>query len=494
MIGCATISLPGFPSRGIGSDAHAFARPYCPTALFLLHSLLPTIPMTECDLTSPNLNGRALRRSAPPTRQLGMTVIRDIVRPLLLQAGLLVRFWPQLLLIGVVGYVARELLLDLAVTVGFRNPLGGMVTLSLVVLVKLLVVVAMFAALRPGLPALAALREQPARDQGVPRWRVAGDRMLAVAAAAILPFFAYYAAWGFLGDTVREYSRLALDRVPFGERLQIFELLQSRGLIAAIAACWAIRWFAKRMNRRSHGTWWSLLIVAADASWIFIGLFALSKWKDQFIAWLGAGSLLEELSFGWPSLSIAAYAAAEAFVPVEFREPSLLEQAQNLFFYVLLPLVWLVMAAIISGYDLSAAPAAATPAPSSASTWSRWLRDFTRYFLRGYQTRYRPVWTCLRLTIGAGLGTLLTFVVAYRAIGWLGAWAWYGATRTLGPYDLETWQVLAGVIALFIGSPSDLNGGILLDALRITLLAAVLEHAVSTQRGVAATTTGAAAT
>jgi transposase InsO family protein len=34
-----------------------------------------------------------------------------------------------------------------------------------------------------------------------------------VTAAAILPFFAYYAAWGFLGDTVREYSRLALQRV-----------------------------------------------------------------------------------------------------------------------------------------------------------------------------------------------------------------------------------------------------------------------------------------
>ncbi len=36
-------------------------------------------------------------------------------------------------------------------------------------------------------------------------------------------------------------------------------------------------------------------------------------------------------------------------------------------------------------------------------------------------------------------------------------------------------------MSLLIGSPSDLNGGIVLDALRITLLAAMLEHAVSRQ-------------
>ena len=67
------------------------------------------------------------------------------------------------------------------------------------------------------------------------------DRMLTVTAAVILPFFAYYAAWGFLGDTVREYSRLALERVPLGQGLRIFDLLQSSGLIAAILACWAVR-------------------------------------------------------------------------------------------------------------------------------------------------------------------------------------------------------------------------------------------------------------
>jgi hypothetical protein len=306
------------------------------------------------------------------------------------------------------------------------------------------------------------------------------DTMLGVTAAVILPFFAYYAAWGFLGDTVREYSRLALERVPFGERLQIFELLQSRGLIAAIIACWAVRWFAKRMNERSQAPWWRLLIVAADASWIFIGLYALGVWKDDFIAWLGAGSLLEEFNTSALSLAMAAH-ASEGFVPVEFRPQGGFEQAQNLFFYALLKMVWLVMAAIINGYDLVATSTRPKAAPIGASTWRKWLHDFAAHFLGGYRMRYRPVWACLKLTLGTGLATLLTCIVAYRAINWSTAWLWHGATRTLGPYDHDTWQLIGSVSNIFIGNPSDLDGGIVFDAVRIALLAAVLEYAVSTQ-------------
>ncbi|MGN6536069.1 MAG: hypothetical protein ACTHKQ_10130, partial [Mesorhizobium sp.] len=54
---------------------------------------------------------------------------------------------------------------------------------------------------------------------------------------------------------------------------------------------------------------------------------------------------------------------------------------------------------------------------------------------------------------------------------------------------LATWQLGAYIIRVLIGCRSDMNGGILLDAVRIALLAAVLETAVaqgSGQRGEAA--------
>jgi len=329
------------------------------------------------------------------------------------------------------------------------------------------------------MPALAALRQEaaPANARDRP---AAGDHMLAVTAAAILPFFAYYAAWGFLGDTVREYPRLALQRVPFGERLNIFNFVQSQGMVAAIAACWAIRWFAKRMNARAKRPYWRLLIVAADATWIFIGLYALGIWKNELITWIGAGAILQSLNEHLPSLGLAAH-AADGFTPVEFRPAPLFEQLQRLFFYALLPLVWLVMAAIINGYELSAATAP-LPTTSRADTWRKWFKDFVKHFVGGYRSRYQPIWTCLRLTLSSGLATLITFVIAYRALRWIGAWLWYGATRTIGVDDLATWQVIANVLDVFIGSPSDLDGGILLDAARIALLAAFLEYAVASQR------------
>jgi hypothetical protein len=407
-------------------------------------------------------------------------MMADIVRPLALAGSLLGRFWPQLLLIGALGYIARDLLLNAAVAVGLQNALGGMVVLSLVVLTKLMVVVLMFGALRPGMPALASLRQE-ATVAGSGDRPATGDHMLAVTAAAILPFFAYYAAWGFLGDTVREYSRLALQRVPFGERLNIFNFVQSQGMVASIAACWAIRWFAKRMNARARSPYWRLLIVAADATWIFIGLYALGVWKNDLITWIGAGAILQSLNEQLPALSMAAH-AADGFTPVEFRAAPLFEQLQRLFFYALLPLVWLVMAAIINGYELSAATAPLPAGTSRADTWRKWFKDFVKHFVGGYRSRYQPILTCLRLTLSTGLATLLAFVIAYRALGWIGAWLWYAATRTIGVDDLATWQVIADVLAVFIGSPSDLDGGILLDAARIALLAAVLEHAVASQR------------
>ncbi|TIM13866.1 MAG: hypothetical protein E5Y67_15425 [Mesorhizobium sp.] len=401
------------------------------------------------------------------------TAIGDLYRPLDLTARLLVQCWPQLLLVGCLGMIARGLLLQGAVTIGLQFPLGGMVMLSLVVLAKLTVLVMMFVVLRPHMPAVAALRQKA--KKGVDETK--REPVLAITAAAILPFFAYYAAWGFLGDTVREYSRMALAQADFGKSVDIFAILQSSGVALSIVICWLVRFAAKRLNARASHPYWRLLIVATDATWVFIGLYALGVWKDQFIRWLGAGAALQQLSLDLLA-PVSQAAAAGQFVPVEFRPLPFGEQLQNLFFFALLPIVWLVMAAIINGYELSA-PAAPGPAPSRATSWQKWLKDFASHFVGGYRSRYSPVWTCVKLTLSAGLATLVTFVIAYQAISWAGAWTWYGLTRLIGAHDLGTWQIFADAISLFIGSPSELDGGILLDPVRVALLAAVLETAVA---------------
>lgn len=397
----------------------------------------------------------------------------DILRPLSLAGRLFVRFWPQLLLLATLGVLLHDVLLDLAVRAGLQNALAGMVVLSFVVLAKLVIIVMMFAVLRPAMTGLTALAEEPA---------AAGDKyrathIVGVTAIAILPFFAYYAAWGFLGDTVREYSRLALARVPFGESANFLDLLQARWLVFSIIACWLVRWFAKYMNKRATVPYWRFLVVACDASWVFIGLYGISIYTSQLIERLGAGA------FTASSLLIGEAHAAQDFTPVEFAAPDFWTQAQSLFFFALLPLVWLVMTAIIYGYELSKSGGVPVGADTSgAKTWRKWFGDFLGHYIGGYRSRYTPVWRCVRLTLTAGPATLLTFMITYQFITWAGAWAWLGATRVIGAHDLATWQVLADPLTLLFGSPSDLSGGILLDAIRICLLAAVLDYAITSGR------------
>ena len=383
---------------------------------------------------------RALKLASGSNKHGIMTTTEDIVRPLALTASLIARFWPQLLLIGAIGYIASDLLLKGAVAVGLQNPLGGMIVLSLVVLTKLLVVVMMFAVLRPGLPALASLRQASAVHSPDARRTRSADHMLAATAAVILPFFAFYAAWGFLGDTVRVYSRMALDAVPFGERADIFELLRSRGLIASIVLCWLICWFAKRMNDRSAQP---LLAAAHRRGGCKLDLHRPLRAQrlegrvhhlDRRRSASGGiqnPSTLAPLSLprrpcrrGFHAGGVPAARSAGAGAT---------------------PFLLCAPADGLAGHGgnhqrLRAVGGDRLPLPRRRRAPRRGESgsdDFVAYFFSGYRSRYQPVWTCLRLTLGAGLATLITLVIAYRLIGWLGAWLWYGATRTLGVPDLD---------------------------------------------------------
>src|SRR5438445_7072864 len=80
----------------------------------------------------------------------------DIIRPIGLSFSLLRRFWPQLVALVLAGVLAGDLLLQLAAGVALANHFAGLAMLTLVALAQLVVTVAMFHVLRPGLPQLSA--------------------------------------------------------------------------------------------------------------------------------------------------------------------------------------------------------------------------------------------------------------------------------------------------------------------------------------------------
>ncbi|MDA4809843.1 hypothetical protein NY486_28755, partial [Enterobacter hormaechei] len=138
----------------------------------------------------------------------------------------------QLFAVLLLGVIASHVLMQLAVDAAYINHYMGLAVLTLVALAQLVTTVSMIQIVRPGLPALNAAQEkiQTGSDSGDTRHGF--SRLAAMVSVALIPFFAYYAAWGFLGNAVRQYSRAALDQMPFGERgSNVLDVLDSKWLL-----------------------------------------------------------------------------------------------------------------------------------------------------------------------------------------------------------------------------------------------------------------------
>lgn len=413
-------------------------------------------------------------------------MLAEIARPIGLTLRLFWRFWPQLIALVLLGIVAGGLFMRLATHVAMINHMAGLALLTLVALTQLVVTVAMFQTLRPALPAMRAAQAAAAGEASGGAEINGSARLANIVTVALLPFFAYYAAWGFLGDTVRQYSRAALDLAPFGESGNVLDVLDSRWLLFSVAISWVIRRLAKEMQKRGGSSAWQIIVVICETNWIFIGLYVISRWKDAALSWVmsrNIGSFFQAAADGM-AMPVGKAMAAAPMTPVEMIPLGTSTTLVNLFFYMLMPVIWLVMAALIYGYDvrddkeLMRVHQRVERLGERYKAIPKFLRDFVEHFIGGYRSRYLPIANGVRLTLSSGVLLIVVLIVGYRLIEWAAAWAWLGTTRLVGPHDLDTWQVIAHGVTFLFGSPfQDSSTGILVEPLRICLLAAVLESA-----------------
>ncbi|MGX7873897.1 hypothetical protein ACVDG5_015095 [Mesorhizobium sp. ORM6] len=351
----------------------------------------------------------------------------DIIKPISLSFSLLRRFWPQLVALVLAGVLAGDLLMQLAAKVALANHFAGLAMLTLVALAQLVVTVAMFHVLRPGLPHLLAAQrgaDKAAEAEGAADRR--GSRLVRMITIALLPFFAYYAAWGFLGDIVRQYSRASLDQADLGQGGNVLDVLDLRWLLISVAVSWLIRRLAKFMQTKTKAaSFWQIVVVICETNWIFVGLYVISRWKDTALQWLMSRSFWSALQAAADGLaSPVPVATAAPMVPVEITSIAPSTVAINLFFYMLLPLIWLVMAALIYGYDVRD-DAALMRVHSRLEKFGqryaglpKFLRDFVEHFVKGYRSRYLPIANGVRLTVSSSLVLLCTLIVGYRLLDW----------------------------------------------------------------------------
>ncbi len=413
-------------------------------------------------------------------------MLAEVALPIKLTFRLWLRFWPQLIAVVLLGLTVLDLLMWVAVKAAYINHYAGLGLLTLVALTQLVTTVSMIQIVRPGLPSVNAAQTQA--DEQADKSEFGLSRLTTIIAVALLPFFAYYAAWGFLGDTVRQYSRLALELRPFeGGGGSVLDVLDSKWILLSVAVSWIIRNFAKAMKERTKRSVWDIIMVVCETNWIFIGLYIISRWKDD---WLQA--LVEGRLWSWFEQFFAALAQpvssafAAALVPVEQVPENFSAVAINLFFHALLPVIWLVMVALVYGYDvrdqkeLMRIHHRVERFGERYQAIPKFLRDFIEHFISGYRSRYLPIANGVRLTLNSGLLLIITLILGYRFIEWAAAWLWLGTAHLIGPHSIAVWEVLANGVTFLFGSPlQDSSTGILVEPLRICFLAAVLETAFS---------------
>lgn len=400
------------------------------------------------------------------------------------------RYLPQLLALALAGASLHEVLVQGAVWLGYHNRLAGLLSLTLVVLVKLVIIVVMFETLRPALPAIVSASrtatpepQEQEPDAGTLGWR----RLPVIVSQALVPFFAYYAAWGFLGDTIRAYAREGLGQYDPSDPVYggfLFDVAGGWWLVASVALLWLIRRGARRQKARSAHPAWNLLIVLCEAGWAFVGMYVITEWRGGVFRWLASLRIADIVKELWQAISHAIGVAQAAIPgPVEQTSVGVAETLVGMFFSALLPVVWLALAALIYRYDvhseLKAPGAWAGKVDGAIGLWGKlpgWFRDFTGHFWAGTVSRYRAAANSVHLAGATGLGTLVAMIVLYRGLDWAAAWTWMGITRLVGPHPQVVWQAIADQISIILGAPSDPGDGILPQTLKICLLAATLER------------------
>ena len=193
------------------------------------------------------------------------------------------------------SYLLNILLLRIAVELGLLSRFVGLIAIAPIILLQLLVFAAMFLVLRDGLPLLRR-RAQIAENQPAAPAETSQDGGFFAGAllAVLIPFYGYYAGWGFLANTLRDYSILFLNtqtsRIDFLEPNSLgptaLEVDSSWWVAIAVLLIWLLRRSAKNQHKKTGHRFWPLLVVACETAWALLGLYLIAGWKNQLVAWL----------------------------------------------------------------------------------------------------------------------------------------------------------------------------------------------------------------
>lgn len=387
-----------------------------------------------------------------------------------LAGRLLLRHWPALLALYMGGILARYVVIEVAGFVGAYNAVLGSLLFPLAILARLVALVAMLLVLRDGMRELTAISPLPL--DGPERRRSFVDALL----AGILPFFAFYAAWGYLREDAVAYTSRVLEVSTELDLVAIVagETAAGDGLageititpvtVAIAVAAFVLRWLWKRhRDRLPRGL--AVGAVYLEAVWIFFAVVVISDVLGRITAWVDTRQAMVWLEDLRATIASAFVPLAWAWEGVEW----LLGEVGGI---VLLPLAWLTIAGVVYGRAVEPGPVAAELIRGEAVERVRtgWRSLPTRVRSRladvwaDIVSRFTPITRTLGLMWRAGPVLIGGYILLYTMLLLLQGTLEWGLVRLIGPQDLDDfWFVNDELIFLVVP--------LLMEPLRIALVA-----------------------
>lgn len=390
-----------------------------------------------------------------------------------LSLSLLGRHWPALVFWFFLQRVLYDLLIDGAIGVAGTSLLLAYAALAVLVVTQLATVIAMFLCLRPSLPVLS--------HRDVPQAPRSGNRWMRAVTVALLPFFAYYTTWGLLDGLRRQFQLDYIFSVVAEEKVSLQDVLNLRGLWIALLVSAVIRHVSKQRAASSNAVGWPMLATACEAYWVFVGARAIAQVFGVGKTWWYQRVAFANIMYWWDD----PRALFHLLAPLKHALLPAWDLLTTAFGGVVLPLVWLAIAAIIYGMDLKRAHRLDSADERLAAMSARFsalpllVRKLAGKASDGWTSKGVPVTNSLRLVLRAGLPAVVVLCVSYQALELLDSWAWRGAVHLLGPHAGHWWNVIGQPVSALVGGPLSTRPSLLTEPLRVVLLAATFDCAIA---------------
>ncbi|WP_203582384.1 hypothetical protein [Microbacterium hibisci] len=398
---------------------------------------------------------------------------------------LLWRHWPVLLALYLAAILARYVVIEAAGWVGSYNAVAGSLLLPVAILARLIALVAMFLVLRDGMRELRAIAPLP------PDAAARRREFFAALMAGILPFFAFYAAWGYLREDAAAYANRVLELSTGRDIAEAVlgtdaggdglagELTLTPITVAIVVVAFALRWLLKRYKDRLP-RWFGIFAAYLEAVWVYFAAVVISIGVGYVTSWVATRQ-------GMVWLADLRETIASAFVPLAWLWEAvewLLGEAGGI---ILLPVAWLTIAGVV--YGQAVAPKAVAVDELGGEVGRR-IRSRYRSLPQRLRarladlwgeivSRFAPIGRALVLMWRSGPVLIGGFVLLYTLLLALQGVLEWAVPRAFGPQDVDDFWFVNDQL-IFLIAP------IVIEPIRIALVAGGYDGVIGTLRGRAA--------